>query len=202
MSSASVRLSGTGQNTTSPTASARMPPTPSMAFRPNWGSRTSPAMSSLLPSIIGVTRRVTAPSSGRAAASNSAAAERAAPASARPSRTRPRSVLWAMAAPHSLTATGQPSSCAAGATASASCTSRSSTTGRPYSRNRALDAASDRVRVGPGTGRHATGRVARGPFVRGPAPLGRTSSRGRVAPRVSRHPAGRRRGGLGRRRRR
>ena len=46
---------GTGRNTTSATASARMPPTPSITVGPNCGSRTTPAISSRFPAIIGAT---------------------------------------------------------------------------------------------------------------------------------------------------
>jgi hypothetical protein len=87
-------------------ASASTPPTPSITAIPNCGSRTSPAMSSRLPATIGATRTPTAPSSGRAASSSSVAARLTASASASLSFTRPRSVLWAMASPHSLATTG------------------------------------------------------------------------------------------------
>ena len=59
---------------TSATASARMPPTPSITVMPNCGSSVRPAISSRLPCTIGATRTATSPSSGVAAASSSAAA--------------------------------------------------------------------------------------------------------------------------------
>ena len=62
---------GAGRNTTSATASARMPPTPSITVGPNCGSRSTPAISSRLPRIIGATSTTTSPSSGVAAASSS-----------------------------------------------------------------------------------------------------------------------------------
>ena len=65
---------GAGRNTTSATASARMPPTPSITVGPNWASRSTPAISSRLPRIIGATSTATSPSSGVAAASSSVAA--------------------------------------------------------------------------------------------------------------------------------
>ena len=56
---------GAGRNTTSATASARMPPTPSITVGPNCGSRTTPAISSRLPRTIGATSTPTSPSCGR-----------------------------------------------------------------------------------------------------------------------------------------
>ena len=100
-------------------ASASTPPTPSITVIPNCGSRLRPAISSRVPRTIGATSRPTSPSSGRAAASSSAPAASTASADASPRRTRPRSVLWAMASPHSLTTTGNPISAAAAAACAA-----------------------------------------------------------------------------------
>ena len=65
-----------------------------------------PAISSRFAFRNGATSTETVPSSGRAAASSSAAAASTASASPRLSRTRPRSVLWAMPSPLSLATTG------------------------------------------------------------------------------------------------
>ena len=95
------------------------------------------------------------PSSGRAAASSSAAAARTASASPSRRRTSPRSVLCAIASPHSLTTTGKPSASAAATAASASCTSRLVDDGHPVG---APAAPSSRPRTGwdPGWARRAT----------------------------------------------
>ena len=145
ISLASMALSGTGRNTTSATASASTPPTPSMTLAPNCGSRTMPAMSSRLPLIMGATSSDTSPSAAVALPSNSAAAASTAASSARRSFTRPRSVLCAMASPHSFTTTGKPTTVAAAAASAAVTTSRSSAIGTPYSRSSAFESASDRV---------------------------------------------------------
>ena len=142
---ASLRLIGTGRNTTSATASANTPPTPSITFGPNCGSRTMPAISSRLPLTIGATSTVTAPSAEVAFASRSAAADSTDAASVSRRRTSPRSVLWAIASPHSLATTGKPIAVAAAAASAAVVTSRSSAIGTPYSRSNALDADSDSV---------------------------------------------------------
>jgi hypothetical protein len=97
---------GAGRNTTSATASARTPPTPSITVGPNCTSRSRPTISSRLPEIIGATSTPTSPSSGRAAARSSEAARSTAGPSARSRRTRPRSVLWAIEWPTSLATTG------------------------------------------------------------------------------------------------
>ena len=101
-----VASSGAGRNTTSAIASARMPPTPSITVGPNCGSRSAPTMSSRLPCTIGATRTVTSPSAGVAAARRSVAAASTSAAVRRLRRTRPRSVLWAIASPLSLATTG------------------------------------------------------------------------------------------------
>ena len=62
---------GTSRKATSATASARIPPTPSITVMPNCASWCRPAISSRLPRSIGATSRCTSPSSGRAAASSS-----------------------------------------------------------------------------------------------------------------------------------
>ena len=72
-------------------------------------------------------------------------------ASRSPRRTSPRSVLWAIALPHSLTTTGKPSSRAAAVAAFASPHSLSSATGIPAAARRCLDSNSDSVLVVPGT---------------------------------------------------
>src|SRR5680860_1562916 len=90
-------------------ASASTPPMPSITHGPNWGSVWSPAISSRLPVTMGITRSSTVPSSGRARPRSSPAASRTASASTSRRRTRPRSVLWAIAGPHSFTTTGNPS---------------------------------------------------------------------------------------------
>ena len=133
---------------TSATASARMPPTPSITVMPNCGSSASPAISSRLPRSIGATSTPTSPSSGGGRGQQVGGRGRTASASARPSRTRPRSVLWAMASPHSLATTGiadrRPRPTAA---ASGSATTCSAGMGTPCAARSALDSASDRVRV-------------------------------------------------------
>ena len=58
ISAAVTASNGAGRNTTSATASARMPPTPSITVGPNWGSRTTPAINSRLPETIGATSTV------------------------------------------------------------------------------------------------------------------------------------------------
>ena len=104
---ASTRSIGTRRMATSATASARMPPTPTITVMPNCGSSASPAISSRLPRTIGATSTATSPSSGVAAASSSvAAAAHRRRRQPRPRRTSPRSVLWAMWSPHSLATTG------------------------------------------------------------------------------------------------
>src|SRR5690606_34887645 len=113
ISAASISVIGTSRKATSATASARMPPTPSMTVMPNCSSRCSPAISSRLPRSIGATSRCTSPSSGRAAARSSSAAAATDAASLSPSRTRPRSVLWAIPSPPSFTTTGNPIASAA-----------------------------------------------------------------------------------------
>ena len=137
--------SGTDANTTSRSASASTPPTPSITHGPNCGSRTRPAISSREPRTCSATSRPTRPSSGRAFASSSAAAPRTASPSRSPSRTRSRSVLCAIASPHSFTTTGKPS-CAAAARASAAVdTSCSAAIGTPNSASSSLEACSERV---------------------------------------------------------
>ena len=81
-----------------------------MTVGPNCSSVWMPAISSRVPDSIGATSSSTSPSSGRAAPSSSAAAVRTAASSPRRSRTSPRSVLWAIASPHSFATTGKPSS--------------------------------------------------------------------------------------------
>ncbi len=158
MSSASASLSGTSRSTTSATASARTPPTPSMTVGPNWGSSDRPAISSRVPDTMGATSTPTSPSAGVAAASRAVAASSTAPASRRLRRTRPRSVLCAMRSPHSFATTGYPSSVAAAAASAAVATIRSPSTGMPCSASSALEAASDRVWVdGAGAGVSGTG---------------------------------------------
>ena len=153
ISAASRSSIGTSRKATSATASARMPPTPSITVIPNCGSRWSPAISSRLPDTIGATSRWTAPSSGRAAARRSVAAARTASSSPRPRRTRPRSVLCAIESPPSLTTTGWPSSSAAATAASTESTTFSATTGSPWDARRALESASDSVGT-PGNRTH------------------------------------------------
>src|SRR5262249_37179913 len=65
-----------------------------------------------------------------------------------PSRTRPRSVLWAMASPQSFTATGKPIRSAASAASSGVATTCSCGTGMPYTPTSRFDAASERVVAG------------------------------------------------------
>jgi hypothetical protein len=77
-----------------------------MTHGPNCRSRTRPAISSRVPRTIGATSTDTTPSAGVATPCSSTAAARTASASRRPSRTSPRSVLWAIASPHSFTTTG------------------------------------------------------------------------------------------------
>ena len=62
------------------------------------------------------------------------------------SLTSPRSVLWAMASPLSLTTTGKPSSVAAATASSAVATRRSPATGTPNPASSCFDSDSDRVR--------------------------------------------------------
>ena len=76
ISSASTRVTGTSRKLTSATASARMPPTPSITVMPNCGSSWSPAISSRVARSMGATSRWTSPSSGVAAASSASAASR------------------------------------------------------------------------------------------------------------------------------
>ena len=103
MSSASAPESGTSRNATSPSASVSTPPIPTITHGPNCASVCTPAMSSRVPVIMGATRRSTAPSSGRGGREQRRrAAARTASASVRPSRTRPRSVLCAIASPCEL----------------------------------------------------------------------------------------------------
>ena len=73
--------SGAGRKTTSATASARTPPTPSITVGPNWGSRSSPMINSRFPATIGATSTWTSPSRSVAAANSSAAADSTAAAS-------------------------------------------------------------------------------------------------------------------------
>jgi hypothetical protein len=117
---ASLAVSGAAAKTTSPSASVRIPPSPSSTHGPKLGSRTTPAISSRLPRTISATSSVTGPSSGRALASSSAAAARTDAASPSPSRTRSRSLLCAIASPPSFTATGKPIASAARAAPAAS----------------------------------------------------------------------------------
>ncbi len=106
ISAASTALIGAGRNCTSAIASATMPPTPSITLAPNCGSRTTPAINSRLPEIIGAINSDTSPSAGVALAKRSVAAASTAVLSTSLSRTKPRSVLCAIAAPHSFTTTG------------------------------------------------------------------------------------------------
>ena len=76
MARASAWESGAAAKVTSFSASVRMPPRPSTTHGPNWGSRTSPAISSRRPATISPTSTPTAPSSGRARPSRSPAAAR------------------------------------------------------------------------------------------------------------------------------
>ena len=76
-------------------------------------------------------------------------------ASARPSRTRPRSVLWAMWSPQSLATTGKPSSPAAAPPPSGSVARRSGSTGRP-------NAGQQGLRVGLGERAAARAHVGHG----------------------------------------
>ncbi len=163
ISIAVARLSGAGRNTTSCAASAKMPPTPSITVGPNCGSRTAPAISSRMPETIGATSRSTSPSSGRAAASRACEVSRAAVSSGTPRWTRPRSDLWAMPSPFSLSTTGKPSAEAAVTAASASAAERSGASGRPNAASSSLDARSDSVVVRRCPARDDTGvKVAGG----------------------------------------
>ena len=146
ISAAVGRSSGAGLNTTSATASARIPPTPSITVGPNWRSRSMPAISSRFPATIGATSNETSPSDG-SAASKQLGRGGVARLLASPSRrrTRPRSVLWAIASPHSFTTTGNPIAVAAAAASSALATSRSSANGSPKPARSRFEAASDRV---------------------------------------------------------
>ncbi len=145
ISAASAAVIGRGRNTTSAIASASTPPTPSITFRPNCGSSTTPAISSRVPRTIGATSSWTGPSAGVDAPSSSAPAWRTCSAVVRLSLTRPRSVLWAMASPHSLTTTDPPIAAAACTASSAVSTRCSAASGTPYWASNAFDAASDRV---------------------------------------------------------
>lgn len=151
ISAASTALTGTGRTDTSAMASARIPPIPTITVVPNCGSVDSPAMSSrfrrehrgheqidrcLLAS-------VARPSRSDDAAPTAAASPKVS------SRTRPRSVLWAMASPLSFTTTGKPSSAAAVAAESASGTIRSGANGR---------LAGGEERLGGGLAQGACGR--------------------------------------------
>ena len=106
ISPAVTSSSGAGRNTTSAIASARIPPRPSMTVGPNCGSRTTPAMNSRLPAIIGAIRTLTSPSACSTRLRSSAAAASTATRSARRNLTNPRSVLCAIVSPLSLATTG------------------------------------------------------------------------------------------------
>ncbi len=155
MSSAVGSSSGAGRNTTSATASARMPPTPSITIAPNWASWTTPAISSRLPDTIGAINTSTSPSAGVAAPSSSVAAASTAARSPRRSLTNPRSVLWAIASPLSFATTGYPISSAASPAAAAESTNRSGAIGTPWAASRAFEARSDKV-VEPAITPHRT----------------------------------------------
>ena len=96
---------------------------------------------------MGATRSATSPSSAVAAARSSAPAPSTAAPSVRPRRTRPRSVLCAIASPWSFTATGKPTSAAAATASPAVATTRSGAKGTPNGARSTFDADSDRVRV-------------------------------------------------------
>ncbi len=149
ISSASTRSTGTRRNATSARASASTPPTPIITHGPNCGSRSTPAMSSRLPCTIGATRIPTAPSSGTAASSRAVDAARTSSSPCSPSRTRPRSVLWATPSPQSFTTTAAPgaTSRAASTASSGVSTTRSSSTGTPAPVRTRFDSCSDRVRL-------------------------------------------------------
>ena len=148
---ASSRSIGTSRNTTSASASASTPPTPSITVIPNCGSRLSPAISSRVPRTIGATRRPTSPSLGTAAARSSAPA-----ASHRGGRPQPE----AHQAPLGLVGDGIAAQLHHDGEADlgrrprprrlAVATTRSSGTGTPWSASRRLDASSESV-VGAGT---------------------------------------------------
>src|SRR5262249_48619719 len=103
----------------------------------------------------------TLPSSSRRLASRSAAAVRTAAASARPRRTRSRSVLCAIVSPQSLTATGEPISCAAAAAAAAAATSRPRAIGTWYLASSSFEACSESVRAVVMAGQGGMGRLPR-----------------------------------------
>ena len=123
--------SGAVAKTTSPSPSARIPPSPSITHGPNAGSRTMPATSSRRPRTCSATSSCTSPSSGRRSLSSSPAAARTAAGSARPRRTRSRSVLWRIASPQSFSTTGKPISSAARAAPAPSGTRISRLVGMP-----------------------------------------------------------------------
>jgi len=120
---ASTRSMGTRRMATSARASAKMPPMPSITVMPKVGSRCTPAISSREPRAIGAISTFTSPSAGVADASSSSAARSTSSVFCRPSRTNPRSVLCAIASPHSLATTGQPYGMAASAAARGESTS-------------------------------------------------------------------------------
>ena len=119
ISSASTRSIGTRRIETSAIASARMPPTPTITVMPNCGSRASPAISSRLPRTIGATRTPTSPSSGTRGGEQLVGRATHGGGVAQAEPDEPRSVLWAIASPHSLATTGKPSSSAADAASAA-----------------------------------------------------------------------------------
>ena len=144
--SAALSVSGAGLKTTSFSASAMMPPTPSITVGPNCASTSMPTMNSRTPETISATSRCTSPSAGRAAPSSSVAASRTASSPVKRRRTRPLSVLCAIASPPSLTTTAPPISLAAAIASSAVATFASLAKGRPYGDNRDFESDSDKVR--------------------------------------------------------
>ena len=106
ISAASSRVIGTSRKATSATASASTPPTPSITVMPNCASWWRPAISSVARDHRGHRAgdlAVLGPGGGEQLGRRR---PRTASSSASPSRTRPRSVLWAMASPQSLATTG------------------------------------------------------------------------------------------------
>ena len=93
------------------------------------------------------TSNSTGPSSGWAAASKPIDASRTSSSEVSDRRTRPRSVLWAMASPHNLTTAGRPTERAASTAASGSPTVAQSDTGIPTLATIWRERASESVQV-------------------------------------------------------
>ena len=134
-----------GRKATSATASARMPPTPSMTVMPNWGSSWSPAISSRVARSIGATSRWTSPSSGVAAASRAAAASRTCSAEPRLQADQAPLGLVGDAVAAQLDHDRVADGAAASTAASPSRTWCSAGNGTPKLPSSSLEAASERV---------------------------------------------------------